>query len=137
MEINQEVVENAVEIWADLPNTLNEEPYMPSNGTEGQIFINRWCETCEHDDEDSKKYCEILNLSLCGEQQKEWVYFENRPICTAYKKRVVAENQESISESEQQLEIDREWDDLLPDMCTDFDGFVQRIEREKEFNNGL
>lgn len=84
MEISQEVVENAVEIWADLPNTLHEEPYMPCNGSEGDIFMSRWCNTCILDVNED---CEILALSLCGEQPKQWVYFENKPICTAYKKR--------------------------------------------------
>jgi hypothetical protein len=82
-------------------------------------------------DEDTRKYCEILNLSLCGEQQKAWVYSDNKPICTAYKKRSEDDN------SSVQAAIEEEWDNSLPDMCTDFDGFVQRIEREKEIKNGL
>lgn len=85
MEIRQKIVENASEIWAGLPSTLNKEPYMPCNGTEGDIFISRWCETCQNDINED---CEILTLSFCGKQAKEWVYFENKPICTAYKKRI-------------------------------------------------
>lgn len=84
MEINQEVVKNALEIWADLPNTLHGEPYMPCNGSEGAAFINRWCQSCQHDVNEN---CQILTLMLSGEQQKEWVFFENKPICTSYKKR--------------------------------------------------
>jgi hypothetical protein len=25
------------------------EPYRPSNGTEGEMFQEQWCEKCEHD----------------------------------------------------------------------------------------
>ena len=84
MEINQEVLNNATEIWADLPNTLHEEPYMPCNGTEGDIFEARWCYQCVENS--SIEYdCTILTSAYCGQQPKEWIYYNNKPICTAFK----------------------------------------------------
>lgn len=54
-------------------------PYFPSNGTEGMIFMNEFCYKCY-------KYnsCTILNRSLTGTRPKQWVYKENKPTCTSF-----------------------------------------------------
>lgn len=50
-------------------------PYRPSNGTEGEMFMNAWCFRCERDrDED----CDILARSFAfnvddPRYPKEWV----------------------------------------------------------------
>jgi len=66
--------------------------YQPSNGTEGEIFTDRYCMKCKNCDPDpsGKKQCMILCASLCfsvsdPEYPKEWVYDENdEPKCTAH-----------------------------------------------------
>jgi hypothetical protein len=45
MEINQEVLDNAVEIYADL-EVKDGKSYYPSNGTEGDFFESHWCCNC-------------------------------------------------------------------------------------------
>lgn len=72
------------------------KPYRPSNGSEGECFIGKFCENCIHEkfihtqNMDDKK-CNILTHSMCfgtddAEYPKEWMYDENdRPTCTNYK----------------------------------------------------
>lgn len=68
--------------------------YRPSNGTEGEYFVDEHCMNCFHCDPDpcGKKQCDILCRSLIyntsdPEYPKEWVYDENdKPTCTAWKK---------------------------------------------------
>lgn len=78
--------------WAAV--TAEGRPYMPSNGTEGEIFQEGWCAHCARDSEFRRQFmetgnpqvdgCEILAASLRGEQPKEWFYRNGDPICTAY-----------------------------------------------------
>lgn len=74
--------------------------YQPSNGTEGELFIEQWCGTCARDkpssegkpfDEcDDDELCSILNDTLFysvidSEYPSEWIYDENdKPCCTAW-----------------------------------------------------
>ena len=73
------------------------QPYMPSNGTEGEVFWAAWCEKCERDkvmngsasvaDADSNPdlYCEILNRSFREDHLDEWKFGpDGWPMCTAY-----------------------------------------------------
>ena len=74
--------------------TAEGRPYMPSNGTEGEVFQEGWCVHCARDAEFRKEFgetgeahcngCEILAASLRGEQPKEWYYRKGQPICAAY-----------------------------------------------------
>lgn len=70
------------------------QPYKPSNGTEGHVFISEWCCNCARDkamregeplDEcDDDEVCQILGASFRGEA-KEWVYgIDGQPMCTAF-----------------------------------------------------
>ena len=83
MESNQEILDNTVEIYDNM-NVESITPYMPSNGTEGSLFEARWCRQCVKDFTDD---CEILSKAFCGDQPTEWIEFDNKPICTAFKKR--------------------------------------------------
>jgi hypothetical protein len=58
--------------------------YTPSNGTDGMIFMSNWCDNCS-----KEKRCPILTDKLLNgydSKKKEWVYQDNKPICTAFKK---------------------------------------------------
>lgn len=68
--------------------------YEPSNGTEGEIFMDEWCRTCQRDrsmregldieDCDETELCRIIAASFQGEAT-EWVYGnDGQPMCTAY-----------------------------------------------------
>lgn len=72
--------------------------YCPSNGTEGEWFIDKYCSNCIHEkwlhspeDDDAKK-CEILSNSMLYNYNepgypKEWIYDEKgKPSCTCFKK---------------------------------------------------
>lgn len=53
---------------------------MPSNGTEGMIFMDKFCSNCY-----KESYCTILtNSMVLGKQPKQWVYVENKPTCTSF-----------------------------------------------------
>ncbi|MFZ5566707.1 MAG: hypothetical protein ACOY95_06865 [Pseudomonadota bacterium] len=68
--------------------------YEPSNGTEGEIFMDEWCRTCQRDramregldidDCDDNELCTIVAASFRGEAE-EWVYgMDGQPMCKAY-----------------------------------------------------
>ncbi len=64
--------------------------YMPSNGTEGEIFISNHCAQCRHEKfyhtgVDGHKKCKIFTSSLIEDSIPEWVYDENdKPTCTRW-----------------------------------------------------
>ena len=73
------------------------EPYRPSNGTEGMIFVSNWCENCihgkyEHTGDTNDNPCEILTRSYFydikdKEYPKEWIYNDKDiPTCTSFVK---------------------------------------------------
>lgn len=70
------------------------QQYMPSNGTEGEVFWSEWCRKCSRDramlegapieDCDDDERCDILGASFRGEA-KEWVYGpDGQPMCAAF-----------------------------------------------------
>lgn len=71
---------------------MKSKSYRPSNGTEGMIFHDKFCEKC-------KKYrnglCSIFNKSLTYSidekgYPKEWVYdLNNKPTCTSFTDEIV------------------------------------------------
>lgn len=64
------------------------EKYRPSNGTEGDIFMSKWCANCIEDTELSP--CEIIFRTLTYNEDDEeypdkWTYNDaGIPICTAF-----------------------------------------------------
>lgn len=61
--------------------------YYPSNSSDGDYFMNQHCNHCtNHDPDDGKhtKSCPILIKSLF-EPVIEWIYENDKPICTGYK----------------------------------------------------
>lgn len=74
---------------------MTTEPYRPSNGTEGEMFYERWCANCERE---RGKKCRILTLTFALDiddphYPKQWVcdtdvpYLESNPRCTAFTER--------------------------------------------------
>jgi len=70
--------------------------YRPSNGTEGMCFVSEFCEQCIHEkfihtSNDNDKKCDIFSATMLydigeAEYPKEWIYQDNKPICTAFVK---------------------------------------------------
>ena len=61
--------------------------YRPSNGTEGQIFQEQWCDRCRRGQGDG---CRILSDSMAfdtsdKEYPSELRYENDMPICTAFR----------------------------------------------------
>jgi hypothetical protein len=69
-------------------------PYEPSNGTEGEWFMEQFCYRCKHElfihtANHAHHKCDILNRALTHTHKepdypKEWVYEGTKPICTAH-----------------------------------------------------
>jgi hypothetical protein len=66
-------------------------PYRPSNGTEGECFMEQWCHCCVLDraarDEacDPSEGCRILADAFAGLQPSQWIYGEDgKPRCTSF-----------------------------------------------------
>lgn len=67
------------------------KPYRPSNGTEGDIFMSRWCSRCTKDSEASP--CSIIGWTMAVDigdpnYPKQWVTDEKGPRCTAFTDKV-------------------------------------------------
>lgn len=73
------------------------KPYRPSNGTEGEWFIESHCHNCirgkyEHTGDIKDNPCDIITRSWCCELNdplypREWIYDEKgEPTCTAWVK---------------------------------------------------
>ena len=65
---------------------MEDKPYRPGNGTEGDIFYSEWCALCHHDLNDR---CEILTRTFIydlrdPEYPTEWVTRKGHPTCTAF-----------------------------------------------------
>lgn len=64
--------------------------YCPSNGTEGEAFMEKHCYHCIHDNGDDK-ICDILMASMAFYKTderfpSEWTYDDKgKPTCTEYK----------------------------------------------------
>ena len=71
---------------------MSTEKYQPSNGTDGEIFMARFCNQCAHEnmDTDLSEPCEILGRTFAfridhEEYPSEWTYDENgEPTCTRF-----------------------------------------------------
>lgn len=67
-------------------------PYRPSNGTEGEIFMDGWCLWCERDRafrEDVGDSCPIAAATMAHDTgdpgyPAEWITDEKGPRCTAF-----------------------------------------------------
>lgn len=72
--------------------SLAGEPYQPSNGTEGDMFMCQYCYNCERDNlnDYGEGGCEIIVMTMGfspgdDEYPKEWIYDQDgRPTCTAF-----------------------------------------------------
>lgn len=71
------------------------KPYCPSNGTEGEGFLEHYCANCFHDDysrtgNEGERSCDIILRAMVfgikdPEYPKEWVFAENNvPTCTKF-----------------------------------------------------
>lgn len=64
--------------------------YRPSNGTEGEIFMDYYCCNCEHEWDNEEEACDILGRSGAFDVDdpnypEEWTYNdEGKPTCTAF-----------------------------------------------------
>jgi hypothetical protein len=69
------------------------EPYQPSNGSEGDVFAERWCERCVKDDPEAERFCEIRTETFVYDiadpnYPRAWVYRDGVPTCTEFVPRV-------------------------------------------------
>lgn len=71
--------------WAEMTAKNAGQKYCPSNGSEGDLFINAWCHCCA-----KRPECEIVGLTLAfsredEEYPQEWQYApDGQPCCTAF-----------------------------------------------------
>ena len=73
------------------------KPYRPSNGSEGERFMRRFCYRCEHDKEFTDP-CEIIMLTMAydlndKEYPPEWVRDSSGAKCTNFKPRQTKKEQ--------------------------------------------
>ena len=68
--------------------------YRPSNGTEGDIFMSRFCGCCiKHPiNSDAKRQCRILLKTFAYDLDDpkyppQWLYKNGRPLCISFKDR--------------------------------------------------
>jgi hypothetical protein len=67
--------------------------YRPSNGTEGMMFMERWCDRCAKSKwTDNGADCQIIpNTMLMDSDDEgyppEWTFDEGQPCCTAFEEK--------------------------------------------------
>jgi len=85
-----------------------DEKYMPSNGSEGMWFTEKWCEKCTRRalNPDAKTQC-IHELRACaGEDNTRWFIIDGKPTCTAFRDRKNKKRYPKKSKSDgQQMEL--------------------------------
>ena len=65
--------------------------YRPPNGTEGDMFMDKFCFQCQHDDIEANKLCEIIARTMVfdvdeEEYPDEWQYDKDgNPVCINFK----------------------------------------------------
>jgi len=82
---NNEVLKRARPI--DRHKRVSGTPFIPHNDEKLELFKGHWCHKCCHEDKTRAKYCEIATSEMLGEQPSQWVYVENKPICTEWEAR--------------------------------------------------
>lgn len=67
------------------------KPYLPSNGTEGMIWAETWCDNCSRRalDPGAKTQCVHEIRALSGENNKRWYYVDGVPTCVAFRDRSI------------------------------------------------
>jgi hypothetical protein len=71
---------------------MGERAYRPSNGTEGDMFMERWCFRCTKDDAEHERYCPIIARSMAHEVGEDgypgqWIIGDDgQPRCTAFER---------------------------------------------------
>ncbi len=64
--------------------------YRPANGSEGDYFMERFCNQCVHENQEEDKCCHILTATeIFGEDDKyypeQWQYgADGKPLCTKF-----------------------------------------------------
>lgn len=96
-----------------------------SNSTQYEIWADRWCYRCVHDDDETEKWCPILSVSLLGVKPKEWttldhVYADYQ--CTEFEERRDYDGDDPEPEPEPPPVIDGQIDI--------FEVFVDQVEQE-------
>lgn len=87
-EVSESVKSRVQAICRSDSDRVDGTSYMPSNGTEGEIFTGYWCDRCSKDQfNDGGDSCNILMMSLCGDQPDEWQYQNGGPCCTAFEEK--------------------------------------------------
>lgn len=82
----------------EIPAAAN-TPYRPSNGTEGEMFMEKFCRRCQLGDpvETNGDGCDILLNTMIFDlgddgYPEEWTHdFAGRPQCTAFLERIGGE----------------------------------------------
>ena len=92
--------------------------YMPSNGSEGDFFIEKWCMNCACDNQyqsdviivqHGSVQCSIIDDSMLGNHVDQWRYGDDdKPMCTGFKRHDWEQGApQSTTPNPNQLEI---WD---------------------------
>jgi hypothetical protein len=75
-----------------------QRPYRPSNGTEGDIFLANWCESCasgSNEDDPCRVQMYAFNFNIDDDEYpSEWIYRNGVPTCTVYQHELDADGEE-------------------------------------------
>ena len=65
------------------------KPYMPSNGTEGMAWTEKWCDRCSRRalDPGAKTQCVHELRALIGKDNGKWYFIDGAPTCLAFRDR--------------------------------------------------
>lgn len=55
------------------------EMYEPSNATEGEWFMHKFCDNCHYYSKSGRCQKDLITLSMLGDSK--WIYFKDNPVC--------------------------------------------------------
>lgn len=85
LELHSVAIEQVHPLCPIHPQKNPIEYFMPSNGSQGEVFMDAYCYRCKHDAFDrGGEACQILCTALANEQPQEWRYIDGQPTCTAF-----------------------------------------------------
>ena len=77
---------------AECIRASGDKKYRPSNGSEGEMFMERWCYQCRKDNYPDGDGCEIIvrSMGFAVDEEgypAEWTFDEGQPCCTAFEQK--------------------------------------------------
>ena len=82
-----------------------DNPYLPSNSSDGMFFTEKWCDNCSRRarSPEAKTQCIHELRAMMGEDNNKWYYAKGVPACIAFRDRKLKKRYRKKKEGHKQL----------------------------------